>query len=382
MTLQNPASPPPPAPPPPPEVAAKTHDFPCTSCGGDLHFAPETQDLGCPHCGVHTPLPPVPYRIRGDMGVEHDLDRALKGGAAEMLATDEVRTTTCPDCSVQLIFEGALHAKTCPFCTTPVVVDTATRRQIKPQGVLPFQITQDQASEALIKWLEGLWLAPNALKRDARQKRGMRGVYIPFWSFDARTRSTYRGERGITTTTTHRKSDGSTETRSKTSWTATSGTVTRDFDDFAVLASRGIARKHAEELEPWDMSDLRDYSPALLAGFEAEGYQIDLENGALDGEELMGQAIMDTIRSDIGGHKQRVTSRDTTWSDRTFRHVLLPVWIAAYTFEGKTYRFIVNGQTGEVQGNYPKAWWKENFQSIFAAGFFCFVCLIILLFSP
>ena len=114
---------------------------------------------------------------------------------------EETRVNTCPNCGAQTEFDPDIHAAECPFCATPVVADTGCNRHIKPKGLLPFALDEDNARSAMKDWLGGLWFAPNGLQDSARKGRKMTGIYVPYWTFDADTKSSYRGERG----TAHRR---------------------------------------------------------------------------------------------------------------------------------------------------------------------------------
>jgi len=139
----------------------------------------------------------------------------------------------------------------------------------------------------------------------------------------------------------------------KVRWNPASGRVARFFDDVLVLASRSLPKRFTDALQPWDLSALVPYAPEFLAGFRAEGYQVPLEDGFTEARGHMDAIIERDVRFDIGGDRQRVHDIQTRISDVTFKHILLPVWLAAYKYNGKTYRFVVNGQTGRVQGERP-----------------------------
>ena len=106
------------------------------------------------------------------------------------------------------------------------------------------------------------------------------------------------------------------------------------------------------------------YSPEYLAGFQAEGYSVDLEQGFVEAREKMDRVIARDVRFDIGGDRQRIHSIDTTLRDITFKHILLPVWMAAYKYRGKSYRFVINARTGQVQGERPYSAWKIAFAAL------------------
>ena len=189
----------------------------------------------------------------------------------------------------------------------------------------------------------------------------MDGIYVPYWTYDADTASAYRGERGTVyyvTKTVMRDGKPKQVREQRVRWRRASGQVARFFDDVLVLASKSLPKRFTDALEPWDLTQLLPYQKEYLAGFRAEAYQIDLEAGFTEARAKMDRQIERDVRFDIGGDRQRIHRIDTQVSDVTFKHVLLPVWLAAYKFRGKTYRFVVNGQTGRVQGERPWSPWK------------------------
>jgi hypothetical protein len=216
-------------------------------------------------------------------------------------------------------------------------------------------------------WLGRLWFAPNGLQAYARKGRRLSGVYVPWWTFDARTATAYSGQRGTVYTemrTVVRDGKRQSVPVTQVRWRPVRGRVARAFDDVLVLASRSLPKKHTDALLPWDMSRLVPYTPAYLAGFRAEAYQVELPESWGEARQFMDRMIERDVRFDIGGDRQQITRLDTQVSDVTFKHILLPVWVAAYKFRGQSYRFVVNGQTGRVQGERPWSAWKIAFAVI------------------
>ncbi len=349
---------------PPPAAPEGETRWPCESCGAVLRFVPGAAELRCDHCGHVQPIPPAPARERARALAEIDLARGL----ADDLAPGETaapQVTRCPSCGALVEFAGATHATQCPFCAAPVAVGTGSERRIKPQALVPFALTEDAARAAMAAWLGRLWFAPRGLLAYARRGRAMSGIYTPWWTFDAASRSRYAGERGthyyetrtVTVTVNGRREHRQEQVR-RTRWQAVGGWVSRRFDDVAVVASTGLPRARAEALGPWDLSGLVPYSPDWLAGMAAEAYTLPLAEGHARARAAMEQAIAADVRAAIGGDEQRITRIDTAWSDETFRHVLLPVWLAAYRHGGRSYRVMVNGQTGKVRGERPWSAWK------------------------
>ena len=369
--------------------------YPCDNCGASLTFSPGEQSLKCPYCGhvqsigpgaaraparsakdgvdgerVLLPEPSTGRALQWDAGhkvpqlAEIPLERGLRLDAGSDLA-QEKRMLSCPNCGAKFELGGDSQSANCPFCATPVVTETGASRQLKPQGVLPFVVSEEQARSALEDWMGRLWFAPSGQLAYSRRGRKMTGVYSPFWTFDADTASDYAGARGdwyyetvYVTETVNGKSRRVARQVRKTRWTSVRGRVGRAFNDVLVLASSALPRRMTDALTPWDLSHLRSYDPQYLAGFEAEGYTIPLESGhGIARQEMEGVIAMD-IRRDIGGDEQRISQARTAYSAETFKHVLLPIWSAAYRYNGKSYRFVVNGQSGRVQGERPYSIWK------------------------
>ncbi len=349
---------------PEPAVTLEDHRFPCAQCGSDYRFTPNQGALICDHCGHRQQI-----AQSGPWGAAAATTTALqeldfKAALADNLPAADIevtRVSQCTSCGAQVEFDPAVHALECPFCASPVVSDTGEHRHIKPRAVLPFVLDESAARQAMVNWLGKLWFAPNGLQEYARKGRKMAGIYVPFWTYDADTQSRYTGQRGTVyyeTVTVIRDGKPVRTQVPRIRWTPVSGRVSRWFDDVLVLGSTSLPRSYTEGLEPWDLSALQPYRPEFLAGFRAEGYTVDLESGFGIAREKMDRIIERDIRFDIGGDQQRITHVSTDLSNVTFKHILLPVWMAAYKYRGQSYRFVVNGETGRVQGERPWSAWK------------------------
>jgi predicted RNA-binding Zn-ribbon protein involved in translation (DUF1610 family) len=338
-------------------VAAK--QFPCQQCGARVDFAPGTRVLKCPYCGFENPIPQTNEEIR-------ELDyQAQLAQLAETQETSERERIQCQSCGAETTLPPDVVSGTCPFCGSNLVATKQCRRLIKPRSLLPFGITQRQAFDSFQRWIKGLWFAPGALKAYAHSEGKLTGVYVPFWTYDSRTTSFYTGERGDDyweteryTTTENGRTVSKTRRVKHTRWHSVSGTVWENFDDILIPASDSLPGDCLRKLEPWDLEQLVPFADEYLSGFRAETYRVSLEDGFAKAKEVMDAAIRASICRDIGGDHQRIHSVRTQYDGVTFKHVLLPVWLSAYRFKEKVYRFLVNARTGEVQGERPWSAWK------------------------
>jgi len=355
-----------------PPRPAETKSFLCPKCGARLQYDAGALGQKCPYCGHEVEIPQSEEDIE-----ELDFDATLERLAGE--ADVQERTVVkCKGCGAETTFDPNVTADRCAFCAGPLVREGASSRLIRPRSLLPFKVTREAAHKSFRDWLGSLWFAPNSLRDCARRDQPIDGIYLPYWTYDAETTSFYRGERGddYWVTETYRKSDGSMGTRSvkKTRWTSVSGTVWHNFDDILVLASRSVPVSYTERLEPWDLESLEPYRDEFLSGFRAESYQLDLAGGFEKARGIMAAAIEGDVRRDIGGDHQRIHSVHTQYDNVTFKHVLLPVWLSAYRYRERVYRFLVNGRTGEVQGERPWSWAKI---ALLVVGIAMIIALII-----
>ncbi len=331
----------------------KFSHFRCPGCAGELDFDPQTGMMKCQSCGNTVPVPESTAAVEA-----HALEEAL---AHLTPLSAEALEVSCDGCGSVVVFEPPEVAGACSFCGAMIVAQPkAADPMIAPDAVLPVKVTKDVAQGEVRDWISSRWFAPNALKKMAQQD-GIAAVYLPYWTYCADTSSEYTGQRGVhyytTEYYTETDSNGNSVQRSRqvmeTAWTAASGHVARNFEDVLVPATKAVNETRLNALEPWDLPALRAYEPAYLAGFKAQRYQVDLPAGFEKAKAAMEVVIEKDVRKDIGGDEQRVGHVQTATSNETFKHLLLPVWIGAYRFQGKVFQVMVNARTGEVQGERP-----------------------------
>ena len=293
-------------------MAEEKHNFPCQQCGAQLSYQPGSTHMVCDHCGHQHQ---ISVNTRGID--EFDYYSALDQVSTEQQTTVSM-TVKCDNCAAEFEFDSHVHADECPYCGSQIVNESHENRHIKPWGVLPFKVTADQASEAYKKWLKRLWFAPGKLKKYARKDQQLNGMYIPYWTYDCRSKTDYIGERGTFYQQPVRvrvKINGNwtTQTRmvTKIRWRRVSGRVGRRFDDVLIFASQSLPRNMARELAPWDLESTVPYQEEYISGFRSEMYQTGLEEGFDIARQRMHPVIKSDISADIGGDQQRILQADT-----------------------------------------------------------------------
>jgi DNA-directed RNA polymerase subunit RPC12/RpoP len=341
-----------------PEAAATgaAHAYPCPQCSADTSFDPATGGLACAHCGARVAIEVATAPIH-----EHDYQAALAAAETRPASslTSGGREVECRTCGARVVVAG--HADRCAFCDSALVVEIAAEDTIPPESLLPFAIDRGSAGAAFTTWLGKRWFAPSDLVARAK-KDALDGVYLPYWTFDSRTTTSYRGARGdhYYVTEHYTDSQGKSQTRQvqKTRWRSASGTVHVAFDDVLVPASAGLPPKVIAGLEPWDLQALVPFDGRFLAGFVAERYRVDLEAGFHAAEARMEPRIEAAIRADIGGDVQRIDTMTVRHDDVRWKHLLLPVWVSSFRYRERLFRVTVNARTGEVSGERPWSWIK------------------------
>lgn len=321
--------------------------YPCAGCGAGVEFAPGTSVLRCPYCGHETQVPSATREVS-----EHDWNQ-FAGLPRKPIALLAAHVFTCRNCGAQT--ESDAISDRCRFCGAAVVAEVNPADQIVPEAVLPFTLTKQQLRASLRAWAASRWFAPNGLKK-VTEAESAKSTYLPHWTYDSRTVSHYRGQRGEHYWETETYSDnGETKTRQvqRTRWHHASGTVERAFDDVLVSGTTKVSQGHLDALEPWPLGDAEPFHPQYLAGHETLRYDVEPEAGLEQAKRKMAPIIEQDCRHDIGGDEQRVEHVDTEHHGVTFKLMLLPVWLACYVYAGKTYNIQVNGRTGEVAGERP-----------------------------
>ena len=360
----NPANP---APPPDPSRAVDT--FPCAKCGANLSWDAGKHSMACPFCGHTQPMPQAPAGAIREIPLEQGLAAAQRGLGVQ------VQTVQCKDCGATVnVGEGERTAK-CAFCGSSQVLQVQTdANAIRPESLVAFQVDKATANNRFGDWMKGLWFRPNDLKKMAKVQE-MGGVYVPFWTFDARVDSDWTAERGwhyyeTEHYTAYENGQQVRRTRQvqRTRWEPAWGNRRNDFfDDVLVCASRGLPSNLVDKFSGFNTKQLQPYAPQYLAGWRAEAYAVDLPSAHGTARNKMQDQQQAKCGRDVGGDTHRSLVVNNRWYAETFKHVLLPIWIAAYRYNNKVYRFLVNGQTGEVTGEAPYSFWKIFFFSLFCA---------------
>lgn len=341
--------------------------FPCTQCGAELEYKPGTTTLNCQYCGTVNDIPAPAEAVR-----EEDFQAALSHLGDDAEREDRV-VVECKSCRATVPMDPKTTTQNCPFCGSSMIATAVSRRLIRPKAVLPFGIERAKARDLFIKWISGLWFAPGDLKqyaiiesdKDYKSGSGLAGLYLPYWTYDSMATTPYTGQRGddyYVTVPTTVMVNGKPQTRMvqqrRTRWRWVSGSVHNRFDDVVVPASASLPAAQLAKLGAWDLKQLVPYQDHYLSGFRAESYTIDLPAGFAAAQQIMVEEIRRTISADIGGDHQRIASMSPHYDAITFKHILLPIWVSAYRYRGKVYRFLVNARTGAISGERPYSAWK------------------------
>jgi ribosomal protein S27E len=334
---------------------AKLRKFPCEACGADVVWSPGAAALTCPYCGAKKEIPKTPGQV-----TERPIEEALKCATDVGWGTAR-RAVTCRGCGATTTFDAGLSASRCAFCGAPSVVEAPpSDTMVRPAGVLPFRLDRNAATGRFRQWLSSLWFRPDDLQQKSALSE-LKGVYVPFWTFDAATHSAWTADAGYDyQVAVQVEENGQVHTRyeTRTRWEPAEGVLEHFFDDLPVAASRGLPPDLARAIEPFPTADLVAYEPSYLSGFLAEEYAVGPQEALASGQSRMTEEIYALCGREVPGDRFRDLQVRTAWSGLAFKNGLFPVWIAAYQYGGKPWRFLVNGITGKTDGHAPWSWVK------------------------
>lgn len=333
----------------------------CVECGGDVAWDAAKQALVCPYCGTV-----VPGKIQPDGQTiqEHDLAEALQRVPDDQRGWRENKTAVkCQSCNAISIFDPSRVAQRCDFCGSPAIVPyEETKDPIRPESVLPFQVPESKVRDDIHHWYGSRWFAPNKLKKIA-QTDTLKGVYLPYWTFDAQADATWTAESGYYyyVSETFTNSEGKTETKQvqKVRWEPSRGQVHHFFDDTLVPGTVGIDSGLLGQIEPFPTTNqLQPYDPSFIRNWVVERYQIDLSQAAERSQGRMEDELRAICAAQVPGDTYRNLQVDSHYHERTFKHILLPIWLLTYTYGPKVFQVLVNGFTGKIAGKHPFSWIK------------------------
>ncbi len=328
-------------------------DKKCGACGGTMDFDPRTGMLVCPYCGNMVEIE------GGDQRAEElSFYDAEERGNCNWGA--EKKTVICKNCGAETVYDSLETAGECPYCGSNQVMEAAEENTLAPGGVCPFRIDSPGADQLFRNWLRHRWFCPGPVKKDAGRVT-FKGIYLPYWTFDSMTDSTYTARYGITRTVVE-GSGKNRRVRTYVSWYRTSGNYSEFINDRLVKGSARHDNGLLSKVEPFNTEDNLAYRPEFLSGFAAERYSVGLN----DAWEIARASIQASLNAAVEReilrrhHADHVDSLNvrTVHHNITYKYLMLPVWMSHFTYNDKNYPFMINGQTGKVGGKAPISPWR------------------------
>ena len=291
----------------------------CSICGAIL----DEEDLFCANCGTEAP--------GGRSGAD---GRTLK-------ATNNF---TCDGCGASMSYDASAQNLRCPFCGSEKLHAQHDAKVLAPEAICPFGTTRDQAQEALKRFMGGSFWRPGDLVQLSRLTR-LTQVYVPYWIFSA-------------TAHTHWTADTSqVPAGARASWYPISGDHEQHYENILVGASGALTPAETHALCPFDLGQAVSPDQVDLANVVYEPFLVQRKYArpqAIAGFEQMELAA---CRELVPGSARNVHVA-VLLEGLIGRPVLLPIWIMAYQYRDRTYRFLVNGQSGRHTGEAPFSYAK------------------------
>lgn len=338
--------------------------FSCPQCGGVQAYSIAEGGLTCTHCGYHKP-PENEVVGRAAESFEftvETMERVAHGWGRER------KDLVCQSCGARTSIEPEALTHTCPFCgSNNVIQREAPQDELRPRFIAPFAIDAPECGSILHEWLGSSWLVPGDLKKLARRQM-FTAIYLPFWTFDASAQASWRAE-----VRKKRKRGGKTQHY----WRWESGNTGRVFDDLLAPGAEHVSTRLLKEIAPFRLQALTPYEPIYLAGLSAQANVTPLDQAWESARHRMREQVRDDCRSQASSSRIRNFSMNLAYENESWRYILLPVYLAAYTYLGKTHQVVINGQSGQIAGQRPANWRK-----VFYLGLAALLPALLLLLLP
>jgi len=333
----------------------RVQTFTCPSCGATTSYNISEATLKCSHCGYSdaTQVRQVGTQAKENEFTVETLENAARGWG------EDRSELVCQNCGAHSTIGVGSLTHTCAFCgSNKVIQQAADQDDLRPRFLAPFRVTEKECSNLAQTWLGSSWMTPESLTKLIKLST-FSAVYLPYWTFDSTTRAKWKAEVGHSESESYYDSDEKAwKTRMKTVWRWESGQIQLDIDDLLVPGTARLSALHLGKIGDFDLEKLVVYEPRLLAGMQAHGYDLTLESAWEQARQQMREQTRDACRNQASTSNIRNFSMSLDFADEVWRYILLPVFLAAYTYEGKLFQVLVNGQTGKISGQRPVDWTK------------------------
>ncbi len=325
-------------------------EYKCLNCGGAMEFDSATQKMKCPYCGTEI-----------DVESLKSYDDALKNDAPDKMEWDStagtqwqegeadgLRTYVCKSCGGEIVGDETTAATECPYCGNPVVMMGQFSGSLKPDIIIPFKLDKKAAKAGLMKHLSGKRLLPKIFK-DENHIDEIKGIYVPFWLFetDADARIRYKATRVRTWSDSNYR-------YTETSHYSVHRGGKIGFENVPVDGSEKMPDDLMESIEPFDLSEAKDFQTAYLSGYLADKYDVTAEQSVLRANERIKKSTEEAFAKTVVGYNSVIPeSSNVNLYGGKAKYALYPVWILNTTWNGEKYTFAMNGQTGKFIGNLP-----------------------------
>lgn len=328
-------------------------EYKCPNCGGALEFDSSSQKMNCPYCNSSFDVETSKEldEISSITEAEDKMDgwNTAVDNKWEQGEADGMCTYVCNSCGGEIIGDEVAGAMACPYCGNPVVVKEKFAGDLKPDLIIPFKLDKEAAKTALSNHLNGKKLLPKIFKQQNHIDE-IKGIYVPFWMFDADVNGTVRYD---ATTVRHWSDSKYDYTETKHFDVLREGSVA--FDNIPVDASSKMPDDLMDSLEPFDFSEAVDFQTAYFAGYLADKYDVTVEENIPRINVRVKGSTEDCFRTTIDYPYTTVNTKASyiDLKQGSAKYALLPVWLLNTTWKGEKYTFAMNGQTGKFVGNLP-----------------------------
>ena len=327
------------------------NEYKCPSCGGAIEFDSHSQKMKCPYCDTDLEtLKKYDEQLSKEAEQKDDISdwQTDPGKQWQEGETDGMNVYTCKSCGGEIVSDENTGATSCPYCGNPVILTERFRGALRPDMVIPFKLDKKAAKEAYYKHIKGRPLLPKVFRRENHIDE-IKGIYVPFWLFDADVAADARYK-----ATKVRTWSDSDYDYTETSYYSVDRSGNMSFVSVPVDGSSRMPDDLMESIEPYKVADAVEFQTAYLSGYLADKYDVDAQQSTDRARERMKESAQDVLRDTVKGYASVIPENtNVRISGGDAKYALYPVWILNTTWRGKKYIFAMNGQTGRMTGDLP-----------------------------
>ena len=337
-------------------MADTSVSYKCPNCGAPLTYQPGKSTVSCEYCGTEFETNAIEemFQAKRELAAKAEEAQISKwntenaGDEWSLAETENLHAFTCSSCGAELVCDENTMATECVYCGNPTMIPKRFDGKLKPDLIIPFKKTKDDAVNALKNFYKGHYLLPSNFTANNRVE-AIQPMYVPFWLFDSNVEAHADFQAAKISRV---ETPNEIITTKKVFSCHRAGKM--NFEKIPADGSKKMDDAYMESIEPFNYAELVDFQTGFLTGYLADKYDVTAEECSARADKRVENSAIEVLQSSVKDFDMVTLENSAVIKDGgKVLYVMVPVWILTTRYNDVPYTFMMNGQTGKVVGSLP-----------------------------